>query len=118
MFDAQLLMGKGTEAVSVYSPWFSRRGDSLIATLDIVALDGAFTTLTVDVFTKNSQDTGDGTNANALVSIVSGSVGPSRATWEGVLEEMVRYKFTLREAQPNWVLFRMLEPAWFDAVKA
>lgn len=112
MFQAQLLIRPSASDLSVFSPWFDRGGDHLRATVDVVALQGA--TLTVKVFTKNREDTGDGVEVEG-VSIVSTTVGRSAAEWDG-LEELVRYEFTVGTASANWVLFRMLDPVWFDAV--
>src|SRR5688572_7075425 len=65
MFDAQLLFCGAVPAtgIKVYSPWMSRPSDHLRATLEVAAIVGA--TIKVEVFTKNSEDGGDGTNADS-----------------------------------------------------
>lgn len=110
MIDARLLMAGS----AVYTPWVPRGGDNLRATLDVVDL-GTSGEITVSVWTKNSEDTGDGSDANGSVSITRSSVGRTTQEWEGDAKEWVRYKIVVNG---NWVLFRMLEPVWFDTVDA
>jgi len=122
VFDAQLLFCGSVPAtgIMVYSPWIPRGGDSLRATVDIVQVNGA--TLKIEVFSKNSEDTGDGTNADAATNISSGATGRSTAEWTSgtaTLKELVRYRFKVTGATvSDWVLFRMLTPVWFNSVKA
>ena len=112
MFDAQLLL-KGS---TVLSPWFPRQGDNLIITLEIVAR--ADTTTKVEVYTKNQEDTGDG-SLHAGGNINRNTVGRESKEYVGGLKELVRYKFTITgTADDDWSLFRMLMPVWFDSVKA
>lgn len=116
MFDAQLLFAPNAEpGLEVFSPWFPRRGDYVRVTVDIVAVEDA--TLTIELATKNSEDTGDG--SVIATSMSAASVGRVDEEWgPDELEELVRYKFTaLGETSDAWVLFRMLTPVWFDAVK-
>ncbi|MCB9915617.1 MAG: hypothetical protein H6828_10785 [Planctomycetes bacterium] len=87
-----------------------RGGDYMLATVELIAGNGS---ITVNVHTKNREDTGNGT-------AVSGSLSPSgvgRDTDEFTsLKELVRYEFVAGGTTSQWVLFRMLEPVWFDAV--
>ena len=115
MFSAQYLPSGAT----VFSPWFERQGDFLRATADLAQL-GSGAQLVVEVFTKNKEDTSDGTNADSgattkitLTTATRGTTdwGPSLSP---ALKELVRYKYTVTT---NWVLFRMLTPVWFNAVK-
>jgi hypothetical protein len=122
MFDAQLLFPGSSPAtgIKVYSPWFPRQGDSLRATAEMVHVNGA--TLKVTVFTKNPEDTGDGTNADAGTTITLAAAGRSTAEWTSgtaTLKELVRYRFEVTGTLvSDWVLFRMLAPVWFDTAKA
>jgi hypothetical protein len=122
MFEAQMLFPGAVPAtgIMVYGPWFSKQGDSLRATVDIAQVNGA--TLKVEVFSKNTEDTGDGTNADAATNITSGATGRTTAEWTSgtaTLKELVRYRFKVTGAVvSDWVLFRMLSPVWFDSVKA
>lgn len=119
MFEAQLLI-RGSSALTIYSPWFPRQGDSLRATLEVVAIAGTGTSINVEVFTKNSEDAGDGTDAAAGTDINRTSAGRETVEWLKSLEELVRYKYTVDSTNDPaaWVLFRMLPPVWFDSVKA
>jgi len=108
-----------TEGTKVYSPWFPRQGDNAIMTLEVVAVSGA--TIKVEVLTKNSEDAGDGTIVTGVTGdadITASTVGRSDGEWDQVLEELVRYKFTVTNTTEKWVLFRMLPPVWFDTVDA
>jgi len=113
MFQAQLLIREQSADTKVYSPWFPREGDFLRGTAEFVAGNGV---LTVKVFTKNNEDTGNGTEI-AGTSISLSSAGRGDAEWT-TIKEMVRYEFTVGDAAGEWVLFRMLSPTWFDAVDA
>src|SRR5262245_21183635 len=56
MFEAQYLFNSET----VYSPWFPRRGDNVLLTLDLIR-PPASGKLTVQLFTKDTEDAGTGT---------------------------------------------------------
>ena len=120
MFEAQLLKVAST----VYSPWFPRGGCSITATLEVIEIDGSDITINVEIFTKASEAAGAGTDAEAGTDITRTlGDGPGRTseTWVGKVNDLVRYKFTVvneSSEDPGWVLFRMLPPQWFDAVKA
>jgi hypothetical protein len=125
MFDAQLLFCGSVPAtgIKVYSPWFPRQADHLRASLEVVQINGA--TIKVEVFTKNSEDSGDGADADSGggTFISTNAVGRTTTEWYSTgtvtLKEMVRYRFTVTGTLvSHWVLFRMLSPIWFNAVKA
>lgn len=115
MFSAQYLPAGAT----VYSPWFARQGDYLRPTLDVCVIGGS-PTITVKVFTKNSEDVSDGVLADSSLSI-AGTAANTRYTaeWGAAsshgLDELVRYQFAVTGAS-SWVLFRMLTPVWFNKV--
>ena len=122
MFDGQLLFpGAAGAALSFYGPWFSRGGDNLRVTVDII--QRVSSQLTIRVFTKNSEDTGDGSDADVGTSIVASATGRATAEWTSGtagLKELVRYKYTVQSTGTgagDWILFRMLAPVWFDTVK-
>ncbi len=118
MFEAQLLMGQGSEGTQVFSPWFPRQGDNARMTLEVVAISGA--TIKVEVFTKSSETDGDGSLAgtSGTDKIERTTAGRETYEWSGNLNELVRYKFTVTDATTKWVLFRMLPPVWFDTIAA
>lgn len=116
MFEAQLLIGSSGDGTRVFSPWFPRQGDNAIFTVDVVAISGV--TLSVEVFTKNTEDAGNGSPVSPASGSLSGIVDPGAvaATWgPDTLLELVRYRYTV-ESAGDWVLFRMLTPVWSDSV--
>lgn len=113
MFQAQMLIRGASTDTKVFSPWMDRQGDYLRATSEFVAGNGE---LTVKVYTKNKEETGDG-DLRVSPTISQNTPGRSVAEWSS-LKELVRYEFTVGDASGEWVLFRMLNPVWFDAVKA
>ena len=93
----------------------------MLATLDLISLTGNGR-LKVQVFTKNTEDPGDGTDADAGVSIDTSTPGRTTEKWEvGIspgLSELCRYKFSIvGGAAGDRAFFRMLPPVWFDSVK-
>lgn len=121
MIDATLLFAGGSD-ITVYSPWFPRRADMLRVVAECVAVSGA--TLTIDLFTKDTQETGDGTAVNTGVSISLSAVGRSAATeWKTVsgqegVQQLLRFRYTVTAGggANDWILFRLLPAVWFDAV--
>jgi hypothetical protein len=108
----------------IYSPWFSRCGDYLRATVDLVASRSIG--LRVLAMTKNETSTGDGSVVDVSTLIQIASPGRQTAEWNpstGVgLRELVRYRFSTYIPSPPlssdpFVVFRMLAPCWFDAVR-
>jgi len=126
MFDAQLLFPGSVPGtgIKIYSPWFPRQADHMRVTLEVVEINGA--TIEAMLFTKNSEDGGDGTNADSAggpTNITANAVGRTTTEWYSsgtiALKEMVRYRFLITGTlTSDWVLFRMLSPVWFNAVKA
>jgi hypothetical protein len=120
MFEAQLLHGASDPFVIVYSPWFPRGGDNARFTLEIVAVGNVSgsVALQVDIYHKNSEDTGDGgVHTSNLFSGLTSAAGRSTQEVEA-LKELVRYRYVVKDGSSDWVLFRMLPPVWFDAVSA
>lgn len=132
MFDSQIVIAKGTD-YSLFGPWMSRGGDYLQATLNIVAVNGASGSpkLTVKIYTKNSEDPGDGSDSSSstTVKIEESDVGVFSAIWRSGagagssgananLDELIRYHYTISGTSGHWLAFRMLSPVWFDSVQA
>jgi hypothetical protein len=116
MFDLQLLY-VNRDGYSLYSPWMERQGDLMALILSMDQFLGA-PTLKLDVFHKNSDETGDGTATGATITVAA-SVVPGSTIASG-LKELVRYKFTVLPSTESgtdgdWCLFRVLDPTWFDA---
>ena len=123
MFEGQFVSAKSA-SYSLYSPWMGRGGNGLRATLDLIENESGCEIM-VEVYTKDSEDSGAGSNADSggTVFIKRNSAGRSTVEWLGTtsgavqLKEMVRYKFTVTDGT-GWALFRMLAPVWFDDVDA
>ena len=120
MFDGQILIG-GSSGPTLYSPWFSRRGDYLIATLQVISksTNGSLDTIKVQVATKKREATGSGNIVAGDITIEGNNATLTEsATWgPSVLEELVRFKFTVN-SESEWWIFRMLDSVWYDAVGA
>lgn len=116
MFEAQLLI-QAASAYSVFSPWFPRQSDHAVFTIETVNRNGGG--VNVEIFTKNSETAGNGSNAGGTTfSSPTGAGERNESGADDDLLEMVRYKFTVTGSAGDWILFRMLPPVWFDAVKA
>ena len=116
MFQAQYLF-EGTE---VYSPWMPRGGDHMRASVDVIKMTGTGTqTLKIQVRTKKLEETSDdGTQVGSDWDRTA--TGDATQEFNGV-NELVRYEFsynTTGNASTDYVLFRMLDPVWYDAVNA
>ena len=116
MFQAQMLIvGAANATTKVYSPWFQKGGDNLRVSAELAAVNGA--TITVKVYTKSADTTGDGTVVTPVSSnIALNAVGRDTKEYAG-LNELVRYGFECSGATGDWALFRALPPVWFDSVK-
>ncbi|MBK6942896.1 MAG: hypothetical protein IPH13_22210 [Planctomycetes bacterium] len=108
-------------ATGVYGEWQERRGDYVIATVDLV---GEFDNgvLEVRAYTKAKSDTGNGTEVDSNTKITASQTG-RRASVEwnpatGIgLSDLIRFSYKCRTAAGSWVTFRALPCVWFDAVK-
>lgn len=113
-----LLNGTG----GVYSPWFECHGDNVRAVLEVIALSST-QQLSVGLFTKDAEDTGDGTVVDATVRIDASAAGRRIQEWGSLtgigLKELVRYRFfPFGGSGSSSVLFRMLSPVWFDTIRS
>jgi hypothetical protein len=112
-----LIVGASNATTKVYSPWFSRGGDNLRVSAELVAVNGA--TITVKVYSKPSDATTslDGTLISPVTSdIALSTVGRDTKEYVGLFE-LVRYGFECSGTTGQWALFRALPPVWFDTVK-
>lgn len=123
MFEAQLLIAKAGSDVLIYSPWFPRQGDYLRATVEVLGISSANCTLQTTVYSKNSEDTSDGVVVNAGTVITQTATGRTTEEWNPAtgtgLKQLVRYRYKVSQSGSalEWVLYRVLVPVWFDAVK-
>ena len=118
MFGLQYLQTTDNDAgLTIFSPWFPRQSDKIWCTLEIA--DAINADFSVNVFHKNHEDTGDGSDAGpgtgGLLNL--NAAGRNESEFDGI-KEMVRYQFVLKSQDGNHaaVLFRMLANVWFDSV--
>lgn len=114
MFQAQYLFKDN----AVWSPWLDRQGDNITISADFIKVNVSATSpaLTIQVWTKSRETTGDGSQMTGSLEI--NSAGQDSADFSGC-NEMVRYKMTVTTTSTNdydYILFRMLSPVWFDDV--
>lgn len=120
MFEAQYLFKDNL----VFSPWMERQGDLVQISGELVdaTVAGAETTrVRVQVFTKNREEPGPGTQVGGNLFLQY--VGKSDWMEYSDLKELVRYRFRCNNgngaASPDdHALFRMFKPLWFDEVEA
>lgn len=122
MFESQYLFGgRLVDSVwirtEVYSPWMPRQGDNIVVTMQTLEHSAATAALAVQLFHKDSEETGPGTAVSGSTATRT-TAGTSEVEYAGV-KEFVRYKFlctsTAQDAE-DYVLFRMLDPVWYDSV--
>ncbi|MHC4898444.1 MAG: hypothetical protein ACYTGW_15185 [Planctomycetota bacterium] len=120
----------------LFTPWFAREADNAIFTYESITIAGD-ATLTVTVYTKNSEDTSEGALAatGTVTTTTSGSFTKLKVI-DG-LEELVRFKITVTgnpisgelltpgscvpdtsfNVDPlfvSYVVYRFLQPTWFN----
>lgn len=125
MFEAQLINAKSSASVVVYSPWFSRQGDYMRATVEVINATTNCTLVTT-LFSKDSEDPSNGAEVSAgqAISQTGPAAGLTTTEWRPStgtgINELVRYRFTVTQTgvASEWILFRGLPPVWFDAVQA
>ncbi len=112
---------KGVQLFSgtrVLGPWMRRRGDYVRATADVTNKKGDVN-LVVRMFTKNSENRGDGIDVDSTRTITTEITGRKLQEWgtTGVgIRELVRYEYECNVVTtPGWVRFRMLGGCWFEA---
>ena len=111
MFQAQYLF-KGN---AVYSPWMPRQADNITFSAEVVARTSG-SSLTVALYEKNKEDTGDGSPVASASFTISSETSDSY-TASGV-KEMIRYKYSAAgTGASDYVLFRSLDPVWADNVE-
>ena len=100
----------------VYSPWFARQGDGITSVFEVIAInpdDDA--KLEVQLFHKNTDETGEGSGIGAGTSLTSVDVATLK---DSALKQLLRYQVTLTDG-PNasvdqlfYCHFRLLQPSF------
>jgi hypothetical protein len=123
VIDATLLAtppGGDETVIQLYGTWVPRGGDNLLLTVELVANFMAH--VDVQIFEKNYSDVGNGSGTGASV-LFDGTTGRQTLARLGA-KELVRVVLTitgkskLPSDEVGWFLYRVLQPAWFEAVKA
>lgn len=110
----------------IYTDWFPRGGDDAIFRAILVDAEMGGSPLaplgevTIDVFTKNADDTGDGTAVSGAQMVLGGPVatvgGVSQqlviSTSSTGLKELLRFKMV---AADGWITPMLLPPVFFDS---
>lgn len=97
-----------------------RQADNLSVTYEALYVDldgGAGIQAGLQVYHKNSEDVGPGSNASATIIRLTAAGKETKEFLD--LKELVRYRFYCVGSNDNAsVVFRVLEPVWFDDVLA
>jgi hypothetical protein len=71
--------------------------------------------LTVTVWHKNREDSGPGTEiTTGWTSLATGF----KSLQVDGLKELIRFEYTVGGGEGSWVIYRMLQPTWFDTRNA
>lgn len=106
--------------LSTLSAWMQRPADNARFSFQAIDYGGAATpvvTLTIRVYHKNRDDTGDGTPITSpSITLVAGTdvAGTVKvAEWDS-LKELVRFEYVVTGTQGHWINFQHLAPVWFN----
>lgn len=99
---------------TAFTPWMRRQADNAVFTFEIIDNPDS-TTVTITVYEKNADEYGAGT----AKSITPTTTGNFKEYVAEDLEEMVRFRIEVamtEAADPNGtgIVYRMLEPTWYD----
>jgi hypothetical protein len=106
-----------SSTTTVYSPWIASWGNSAIFSFEIIAIDGATPSFSVQVYTKNSESADPGTAKGSLnTQSTPGTYSITNAT---DLLELVRLEVKLTATMDEesgcctaFCHFRILNPSW------
>jgi hypothetical protein len=117
MIEAQYLTTDRTAGEAIaFSPWFPKGGDKMLFFVDLTqSLNGG--QIQVELYHQNTNETGNGTLAATLA--YTSAIGVSQQSASD-LKELVRYRYSVKLPEGTGhahVLFRMLSPVFYDALK-
>jgi hypothetical protein len=98
---------------SYTSPWFARRGDQVVCSCNAIAVSSSKLRFTVEVWTKDSDETDLQAGFVASSSTISAR-GVASLTASG-LRQLLRYHYFVTSSPltgTEWVHFEMMDPAW------
>lgn len=124
MIDATVLptlpyAGGEGDSFGVSTVWIPRGGDHLRQAVESVA--NSESQLTIELWHKNRDEAGNGTLYSGPSIYFSDNTGIETAEWTG-LKELIRFQLTLSplgesSTRGGWILFRFLQPVWFESLK-
>lgn len=121
MMDAKVLAtsSKAGDSYVVWGVWIPRRGDNVIFTVEVVANFG--TTFSVQLFEKNYDEPGDGSDALVGTAFPE-TTGRLSFTKLGAKElirvrlEVANVSGSVPDGDVGLLLYRFLQPVWFENV--
>lgn len=106
--------------LSVLGGWMNRQADNARFSFQVIDYGGAASptvTITIRVYHKNADETGDGTLITSPTITFTAGTDANGAvkvdTWSG-LKELVRFEYVVTGTQGHWVHFQHLAPVWFN----
>lgn len=115
MHIGRVLIVDSDEDTVLFTDWMPRQGDHAVFTAELITAIGA--DFAVDVYHKNSEDSGPGAVLGALVGATT-TLGLHKKQFSG-LKELVRYRITVSATADKMggIIYRFLQVAWFDKAR-
>ncbi len=118
MYPAQLVEVGAGQTVELFGDWEDRQRTSFLLSIEL-AEASTDVEVEVEIFTKNREDGGDGTEASGGPILQEDPGISNPATFQATLKEIVRTKLIVRSVgSKGFAIVRMLPKIWYDAVKA
>jgi hypothetical protein len=106
------------QPLNVYTDWMPRGGDNLIVQLEVIEIQGTSPHFYCEVFTKASEQTGNGSAIGSAGDFTTTGRKEVAITSNGSgMKDMVRLRFQCSGTNA-WVHFRVLDLIWFDTPNA
>ena len=115
MIIGQTILAEDSNASTLSTPWMPRQGDAVTSTFEVIEIS-ADAKLTLSIFDKNSETSGEGM-INGTASGTDNLSSVSVSSFRNVnLEELIRYQVKLEytgvSTSTVYCHFRILNPAW------
>jgi len=102
-----------TQGEVVFTEWFSREADNAYFFCEVVTFAN-LAEVAIDIYHKNAEEAGDGTNKESFTTITSATIGEKESLG---LKELVRFRITISNGGGGGVStarVRFLSPIWFN----